>query len=164
MLPIANINVSDNFQGVFKIRLVGVYADHFVVQGTVLYLTKPFEDAGLYGITVVLEDPSKRFETLSADYFVKVGKCPDGVLFTTTTTTTSTTPAPSNVTSFLTPPVLNNVFLQFTVGDLSYVYLDFTPDPSYAELEADGHNSRWSEDQIESGRNGGIVYLVYIIY
>ena len=81
MLEVAKIKVSNNLQGVFNLTLEGQYASYFEVQGTTLVMTKPIEDIGTYSVTVVVEDPLDRFDTLRADYVFNIGCCP---AFTTT--------------------------------------------------------------------------------
>ena len=88
MLEVAKIKVSNNLQGVFNLTLEGEYASYFEVQGTTLFMIKPIEDIGTYAITVVVEDPLGRFETLRADYVFNIGCCP------ISTRPTTTTPAP----------------------------------------------------------------------
>ncbi len=89
MLEVAKIKISNNLQGVFNLTLEGEYASYFQVQGTTLFMIKPIEDIGTYAVTVVVEDPLGRFETLRADYVFNIGCCP------IVTRTTTTTPAPS---------------------------------------------------------------------
>ena len=88
MLEVAKIKVSNNLQGVFNLTLEGEYASYFEVQGTTLFMIKPIEDIGTYAITVVVEDPMGRFETLRTDYVFNIGCCP------ISTRPTTTTPAP----------------------------------------------------------------------
>ena len=90
MLEVAKIKVSNNLQGVFNLTLEGEYASYFEVQGTTLFMIKPIEDIGTYAITVVVEDPLGRFETLRADYVFNIGCCP------ISTRPTTTTPAPAS--------------------------------------------------------------------
>ncbi len=90
MLEVAKIKISNNLQGVFNLTLEGEYASYFQVQGTTLFMIKPIEDIGTYAVTVVVEDPLGRFETLRADYVFNIGCCP------IVTRTTTTTPAPSS--------------------------------------------------------------------
>ena len=90
MLEVAKIKISNNLQGVFNLTLEGEYASYFQVQGTTLFMIKPIEDIGTYAITVVVEDPLGRFETLRTDYVFNVGCCP------ISTRQTTTTPAPAS--------------------------------------------------------------------
>lgn len=90
MLEVAKIKVSNNLQGVFNLTLEGEYASYFEVQGTTLFMIKPIEDIGTYAITVVVEDPMGRFETLRTDYVFNIGCCP------ISTRPTTTTPAPAS--------------------------------------------------------------------
>ena len=96
MLEVAKIKISNNLQGVFNLTLEGEYASYFEVQGTTLVMTKPIEDIGTYSVTVAVEDPLGRFDTLRADYVFNIGCCP---AFTTTTTpapvSAPTAPAPA---------------------------------------------------------------------
>lgn len=90
MLEVAKIRISNNLQGVFNLTLEGEYASYFEVQGTTLFMKKPIRDIGTYAITVVVEDPLGRFETLRADYVFNIGCCP------ISTRPTTTTPAPAS--------------------------------------------------------------------
>ena len=104
MLPVAKITVSENYQGVFNVRIKGAFASFFRVSGLTIFLVRPFLNPGLYGLEIEITDPSGRFEPLSTTHLVNIVSCTQNELFPTTSTTLPPiTTADPNVTTTANP-------------------------------------------------------------